>query len=365
MAAKKLYEVSEKETYSEAHLNTGELFRDPGDVQFKSGNTFHFINGKAVAFATNFFDSLDPVYYRALRDLIGRNDYAAIETVDQIPKKIPYQYSMYRRIKLGLHIGQLKLFLTELQFMTKVLTGVDIMKPVFIYAGSSPSNPLPFLLDMFEACGAKYVCCDPNEHGFMYVDEANTRSDSHMTRSMRGTIHYKSTRGQKEVVYLVAISGNRHRVTGPRIINLYNVATDKIERYDKARDESRVLEISAVNLKALNEKSAPMLDFVTKKFALNDTFRILVIEDIFTHALAHFFAGLNWYFLSDIRTNVNDISMRKYLATLNGQERVDAVFKDIATANALNNDEGDDNSPGDIDIVWNLAQQYKDRKSVV
>jgi hypothetical protein len=93
-----------------------------------------------------------------------------------------------------LHNGQLKLFLTELEFLTECL---DSMKDkcIVIYAGSAPSNKIKCLADMFP--GAKFVLVDPREHYIMYP------KDTDMYDHPDDIIFFKTTRsgeyGTKEI----------------------------------------------------------------------------------------------------------------------------------------------------------------------
>jgi len=83
--------------------------------------------------------------------------------LDQIPHAMPYQRSK-DVIKTNVHNGQLKLFLTELEFLTDSL---DKDTPaIVVYAGSAPSNKIYFLAKMFPR--VKFVLVDPNEHYIMF-----------------------------------------------------------------------------------------------------------------------------------------------------------------------------------------------------
>jgi hypothetical protein len=65
------------------------------------------------------------------------------------------------------HIGQLKLFLVEIAFLTKALQSRD-SHAVVVYAGSAPSNKLSFISDMFP--NVKFILVDPHEHLIKYAD---------------------------------------------------------------------------------------------------------------------------------------------------------------------------------------------------
>src|SRR5690606_26966726 len=81
-----------------------------------------------------------------------------------IPRSEPYAPSR-GIIKQSLHNGQLKLLLTEIQFLTLVLEKY-MDKAYVIYAGSSPSHKMGVLMSLFP--GVQFIFVDPNEHLVMY-----------------------------------------------------------------------------------------------------------------------------------------------------------------------------------------------------
>lgn len=92
------------------------------------------------------------------------NPVKTIYTLEQIPGKMSYEPIWFLAARRE-HIGQLKLFLTELQFITSVLKSKDD-RAVFIYSGSAPSNKLPFFEKLFP--NISWILIDPNEHVLMY-----------------------------------------------------------------------------------------------------------------------------------------------------------------------------------------------------
>lgn len=84
-----------------------------------------------------------------------------IMNFDDIPRGLEY-ISTKSVIKTPLHNGQVKLFLTELRFLTECADP----RAVVVYAGSAPSNKLKYLAELFPA--ATFVLIDPNEHLIMY-----------------------------------------------------------------------------------------------------------------------------------------------------------------------------------------------------
>lgn len=103
-------------------------------------------------------------------------------------------------VKTTIHNGQLKLFLTELQFLTSVLPKKDT-PCIVVYAGSSPCHKLGFLSELFPA--TKFVCVDPNEHLIMF-DRSNQYSPKYMSKFL----------------YFAAAAGDRFTIKDRRV-NFY------------------------------------------------------------------------------------------------------------------------------------------------
>lgn len=102
-------------------------------------------------------------------------DVQTIVNVGGIPENLKYCRSG-TLLKQSIHIGQLKLFLSEIQFLTDSLE--TCTEPaVVIYAGSAPSNKIPYIQKLFP--NVKFVLIDPNEHFFMNSATSNQydRSD--------------------------------------------------------------------------------------------------------------------------------------------------------------------------------------------
>lgn len=92
-----------------------------------------------------------PTLPRTYDDLHHRAQYRATKNAPRFPA----------------HIGQLKLFLAEIDFLTKALSARD-SHAVVVYAGSAPSNKLSFISDMFP--NVKFILVDPHEHLIKYAD---------------------------------------------------------------------------------------------------------------------------------------------------------------------------------------------------
>src|SRR5437016_2478052 len=88
-----------------------------------------------------------------------------IKYYKDIPHREPYTADRAAKKCAALHNGQVKLFLTELQFLTECLARPDT-PAIVVYAGSAPSNKIAYLAELFPA--VKFVLVDPNEHFVKY-----------------------------------------------------------------------------------------------------------------------------------------------------------------------------------------------------
>ena len=149
----------------------------------------------------------------AIHDII-QTQVPTITTVEEIPESMPYRRST-TFVSRAVHIGQLKLFLTEMQFLTDVLSKHD-EEAYIIYAGSAPGNKMGILHDMFPK--VKFILVDPHDHLIMYRDKN----------------HYDMPYS-REVAYLRASSTNMWKVRNPQIINMWDGANVKQIRKQEAK----------------------------------------------------------------------------------------------------------------------------------
>ncbi len=100
-----------------------------------------------------------PALYKHLCNVKFNTEFN-MRTYDDIKFNIPYisDKNFPRPI---LHIGQRKLFLNELQFLTETLKS-HLDEAYVIYAGSAPSESRYLLLDLFP--NVKFIFIDPSEH---------------------------------------------------------------------------------------------------------------------------------------------------------------------------------------------------------
>jgi hypothetical protein len=92
-----------------------------------------------------------------------------ITSYDEIPNRLKYKAATLPESKRGImHIGQLKLILSEIELLTSELADVD-EKRYLLYAGSATGIRLPILANMFP--GLKFILVDPRKHDFDAPDE--------------------------------------------------------------------------------------------------------------------------------------------------------------------------------------------------
>lgn len=205
-------------------------------------------------------------------------------TLDDIPYKIPY--SKNKCVKSNLHYGQLKLLLSEIQFIT------PHYKPgcIFVYVGSAPNHKAQLLNDLFPQM--KIVMIDPAEHLIYY------RPTSEQWQKNYGNAKNQYEAPQ-DTVYFAGADGNRFFIEN-RPINLYCHDTNKVINVDKG--DPIVSSMSKIFAKD-GVKSQKIVDFIN-----NTNYTNYMIEDFFTDDLARLLSKLdNVLFMSDIRTTIHDI----------------------------------------------------------
>jgi hypothetical protein len=168
---------------------------------------------------------------------------------------------------------------------------------VVIYAGSAPSNKLPFLADMFP--NVKWILVDPNIHYLRF----NTEEDQYSPNKM------------DELIYL-------------KISPSYRTDKADIGQRNKESKRLNLFDSSSLNLTMMNKVERNN----TRQGSIPDDFesilrldhRFIIIEDVFTDELAQTLAKIpqKTLFISDIRTNP------------------------------------DKESPSTLDILWNSAMMY-------
>jgi hypothetical protein len=99
-----------------------------------------------------------------LQDISKVNN--VLVTIDDIKERL--KYDLKNPISRGNHIGQRKLLLSEVQFLTNMYSCNNKVK-YCIYAGSAPGNKTYFLSRLFP--DIKFILIDPNKFNLFLIDE--------------------------------------------------------------------------------------------------------------------------------------------------------------------------------------------------
>jgi len=99
-----------------------------------------------------------------------KKTHAPVIIVDDIKHRLPYQHSN-RLLKPQVHIGQRKLFLSEIQFLT------ENPSKYCLYAGSAPGHKTHLLSQHFP--DIKFILIDPNKFDLMLPDMTSHRKKKH------------------------------------------------------------------------------------------------------------------------------------------------------------------------------------------
>ena len=225
-------------------------------------------------------------------------------TLDSVQHRLKYRRGE-SIVKPIYHIGQRKLFDNELQFLTNQLAATD--NAIVVYAGSSPSNHIYYLHTLFP--NVKFLLVDPSE-AIIYTGI--------------GTTHYKTP--SDKIVYLRHSSGETSAQRSNNTLPVNYLQCDKI-----------------VNI--LKEDATPNDIKSALKCLKNSDHRIFIFEDYYSVELSE-----------EIKDIFSDSSNDSSDTGSNASSKRDTSNKiffwsDIRTT-AI------ESAPTDIDIIWNLAQQY-------
>lgn len=257
-----------------------------GVYSYKTQNYYHIYGGNSSF--SKFYHL--PKQQEILKNVLSNKSSNVIELKD-IDKSFKYQPNV--KSKSVLHIGQLKLMLSELEFLTYCLD--DHKKQIlFVYAGSAPCNHLPFIAEYFP--NIKFLLIDPNENVLMF-EKNKTHYDSEY---MDQVLYFKSS---------IKDSNSKNKK-----INMYNFKTNKIDVILRSKKTDEPL---------LNK----ILDVINKTDK-----RYFIYEDLFTDELSEYLGKCpDLYFCSDIRTNSGETNFKNYPSDL------DVLFNSAQQYNWLNN----------------------------
>jgi hypothetical protein len=222
---------------------------------------------------------------------------------DDIILSKTYEHFESLKYYTTVHNGQLKLMLSEIQFLTNNLKSVNDEAYV-IYAGSAPGNKNVHLSTLFP--NVKFIFVDPEEHFFMMGEKNQYTSNEIMNKIMYLSLSKIRTK-----------FSFRQYIKGAHNVKMYNPSTKNVEKVDRnnPRFSTRIFNYASMIRK--------------------HDYPIYVIENFFTSELSKDLAklkddGIPLFFISDIRT-VSPYSEKR---------------------------DSDDEGPINGDILWNSAQMY-------
>lgn len=195
------------------------------------------------------------LYFSLCKDL--NKTHKPIITYDDIKYSLPY-HEASNILKPNTHIGQRKLLLSEVQFLSDVNSNIKYC----IYAGSAPGNKTHFLYKLFPHI--KFILVDPNKFDLKLADEStlNIGKVSHRSKKHDDIIH----------IY-------------------YDYAT-KSHTY---KDNKKVLDMS-------DKEQKELINFIK-----DSSHNIFIIEDYYTVDISKLLSKLgndNICFITDVRTKI-------------------------------------------------------------
>jgi hypothetical protein len=169
------------------------------------------------------------------------------------------------------HNGQIKLLMTEIQFLTQFISD---KKTIILYTGSAANNKLSILTSLFK--NTYFVLFDPNEHFIQYKD-GNQYTGNNIDETM----------------YFISSSVNNHS---------YGAET---RRSYIADEECYINMYGSGRIKRGNKKIGKIPDNIVD-IICEFKYRHYIVEDLFTTEIAKLFANIredvDLLYISDIRT---------------------------------------------------------------
>ena len=193
------------------------------------------------------FNAMKYKYATKYRNILKQDlktKFSAIEKFDDVPYELPYQ-GKSGLMKPSIHIGQRKLFLSEVQFL------VDNPAEYCVYAGAAPGNKTHYLSQLFP--DTKFILIDPNKFDLKLENMKSHRDVKH-----------------------------------DDIIHMYSGYPTKSWEY---------------GCKKINKMSEKEKDKALK-FIIDSDHKIFIIENYMDSDYAKWLSPLDHVFISDIRSNV-------------------------------------------------------------
>lgn len=247
----------------------------------------------------------DKNYSDAVSKILSKPLKFPVVRFDNIQKTLKYRSVAKNDIRTSTHNGQLKLLLSEVQFLTDDLSSKKLKydaELLFIYVGSAPGNHMFMIEKLFP--NARFLLIDPNEHCIyyenpdtpeFYTNHSDPKADiEYISNNRESTPHYHQKYVDKFLYFKLA-EGNRFGIPD-RQVNVYSI--NKIVKLDRNNEPKKIREINDDYTEG---------DLLSALFQTNHKYYI--IEDFMTDNLSHsikkVLTKLNRkaYFCSDIRTN--------------------------------------------------------------
>lgn len=192
----------------------------------------------------------------------SKKTFDPIETIDSLPDNLPYMSSS-GLIKPQIHIGQRKLFLNELQFLTYVRDKVNNHPKYCVYVGAAPGNKTHYLSQLFP--NIKFILIDPNKFSLVISDaKASPRDVS------KSALLTHRDRPHDDIVHIYAGYPTR---------------------------SNKFINKKLINMTASEKKKA-------KKFIKSSDHKIYIIEDYMDDGYADFLSDIETIFITDMRSDV-------------------------------------------------------------
>lgn len=237
-----------------------------------------------------------------------------IMTLDEIKYYSKFNRMVVKMNRPNLHVGQRKLFLCELQFLTNQLKSFKD-KAYVVYAGAAAANSRYELGKLFP--NVKFIFVDPAEFK-IYINEFGKSS-------WRFPRHHEI---HKRICYIRSAYGDDKNKQGgwsnDKNKKFIFKKTYNVEDFENFYEQNTNLPKSS-----LKEEDTNYLKSDLSKFIEETNFQFYIIEDLY-------------------RTELS-LNLRKLTEKANASNIPMFFWSDIRTA---------DDHPTDLDVVWNSAQQY-------
>lgn len=270
-----------------------------------------------------------------------------ISTLGDVPN-LPYVYTSTKWIDRSHHVGQFKLFMSEVNFLTSYVQNPIDDKFIVIYAGSAPGHHDAYLSYLFP--NMKMVMIDPNYH-----EIRNEQNLAQNVDVIRDSLYFKfSTQRILQKPERIPAFGTHYVDKKGNISDISDSGESVIEQMNKAFIKQNSPPIGE-NAQSKVDCSKQLIKQLTDDIDNKSTRKFYIIEDFFTTEYAeslkqlHDATHLPILYISDIRLNLTDL-----LDPIENQQLRGVKF--IAKHDPYSPYQ--EIRPSDLDIIINNAQQH-------